>query len=310
MTHILALLGIVIISFSAVFVVLADVSPSTAALFRNIYALPVLLLIRLLMRGRDQRDRRAHLLAFGAGLLLAVDLNCWHRSIALVGAGLSTVLANVQIVFVGATAWLMHRERPSRWALVTVPFVFLGAALISGLGRPGAYGSDPALGTIYGLLAGVTYAAFLILFRASNKARAPAVGPLLDATAGAAVGALLFGMLDGALTFDFGLSAHLWLATLALLPQVVGWLLIATALPRLPALETSVLLLMQPTMTILWGVLLFAEDLSPVQWEGAAIVLGGVGLLSIKGSVQAASSPGPVPDKLSRSGALPQEGSQ
>ena len=309
MTHILALLGIVIISFSAILVILADVSPSTAALFRNLYALPALLLIRLLLRGRDARDRRSHWLAFAAGALLAIDLNLWHRSIGLVGAGLATVLANVQIVFVGAAAWLMHRERPSRWAFATVPLVFLGAALISGLGRPGAYGSDPVLGTLYGVLAGMMYAAFLILFRASNRQRAPAIGPLLDATAGAAVGALLFGLLDGRLTFDFGRSAHLWLAVLALLPQVVGWLLIANALPRLPALETSVLLLMQPTLTILWGVLLFAENLSPLQWSGAAIVIGGVGLLSIKGSVEVSSIPDRQTEILAAGGAQPEEGS-
>jgi drug/metabolite transporter (DMT)-like permease len=310
MTHILALLGIVIISFSAILVVLADVSPSTAALFRNVYALPALLLIHLMLRDRDRRDMRAHLLAFAAGMLLAVDLNLWHRSIGLVGAGLSTVLANIQIVFVGAAAWIMHRERPSRWAFVMVPFVFLGAALISGLGQPGAYGSNPTLGTVYGVLAGLLYAAFLILFRASNRERVHPAGPLLDATAGAAFGALLFGLLDGALAFDFGWNAHLWLVILALLPQVVGWLLIANALPRLPALETSVLLLLQPTLTVLWGVLLFAENLSPLQWSGAAIVIGGVGLLSIKGSVHAASSPDRPPATLARSGALSEEGSQ
>jgi len=310
MTHVLALLGIVIISFSAIFVVLADVSPSTAALFRNLYALPVLLLIWLLMRDRDRRGPGAHWLAFAAGLLLAVDLNFWHRSIALLGAGLSTVLANLQIVFVGATAWLMHRERPSRWSFFTVPFIFLGAALISGLGLPGAYGSDPALGTIYGVLSGVVYAAFLILFRASNRDRAPAVGPLLDATAGAAIGALLYGLLDGSLAFPVRGSAHFWLISLALLPQVVGWLLIANALPRLPALETSVLLLMQPTLTILWGVLLFAEDLSPLQWGGAAIVIGGVALVSIKGSVEASSSTNRPPDRLATGEALYEEGSQ
>lgn len=309
MTHISALLGIVIISFSAVLVVLADVSPSTAALFRNVYALPALLLIRLLLRDRDHRDARAHWIAFVAGMLLAVDLNLWHRSIALVGAGLSTVLANTQIVFVGAAAWFMHRERPSRLAFVMVPFVFLGAALISGLGRPDAYGSNPPLGTVYGVLAGLMYAAFLILFRASNKERVHAAGPLLDATAGAAFGSLLFGWLDGGLAFDFAWSAHVWLLMLALLPQVVGWLLIAYALPRLPALETSVLLLMQPTLTVMWGVLLFAENLSPMQWAGAAIVIGGVGLLSIKGSVEASSIPGRTPATLARSGALSEEGS-
>jgi drug/metabolite transporter (DMT)-like permease len=154
------------------------------------------------------------------------------------------------------------------------------------------------------------YAAFLILFRASNRERVHAAGPLLDATAGAAFGSLLFGWLDGGLTFDFGWSAHLWLLTLALLPQVVGWLLIAYALPRLPALETSVLLLMQPTLTVLWGVVLFAENLSPLQWGGAAIVIGGVGLLSIRGSVEAAPRPDRTPAALVRNGALPDEGSQ
>lgn len=309
MTHLLALLGIVIISFSAILVLLADVSPSTAAFFRNAYALPALLLIRvILLRGRDRRGSREHWLAFAAGMLLAVDLNLWHRSIGLVGAGLSTILANTQIVFVGAAAWFMHRERPSRWAFATVPFVFLGAALISGLGQRGTYGNDPSLGTIYGLLSGLVYAAFLILFRASNRERAPAAGPLLDATAGAACGALLYGWLDGGLAFDFGWSAHLWLAVLALLPQVLGWLLIANALPRLPALETSVLLLLQPTLTVLWGVLLFTENLSPLQWSGAAIVIGGIGLLSIRGSVDPASIPGRAAP--ARSGAMSEEGVQ
>jgi len=40
--------------------------------------------------------------------------------------------------------------------------------------------------------------------------------------------------------------AHGWLVTLALTSQVVGWLLIAVALPRLPASLTSVVLTVQP----------------------------------------------------------------
>ena len=63
---------------------------------------------------------------------------------------------------------------------------------------------------------------------------------------------------------------------LAVVAQVVGWLLIATALPRLRALETSILLLGQPVFALIWGVLVFGERLSPLQWAGAAVVLGGV----------------------------------
>ncbi|MEX2534653.1 MAG: DMT family transporter [Trueperaceae bacterium] len=76
--------------------------------------------------------------------------------------------------------------------------------------------------------------------------------------------------------------AHSWLLTLAVVSQVVGWLSITTALPRLPALETSIILLAQPMGAVLWGRLFFAEDLSAVQWSGAALVLAGVTLLSIR----------------------------
>ena len=57
---------------------------------------------------------------------------------------------------------------------------------------------------------------------------------------------------------------------------MIGWLLIAAALPRLPAVETSVLLLGQPVFSVMWGVVFFDERLSPLQWTGAAIVLAGV----------------------------------
>ena len=64
---------------------------------------------------------------------------------------------------------------------------------------------------------------------------------------------------------------------LAIGSQVIGWLLIGTALPKLPVVETSVLLLGQPVFTVIWGVLLFDERLSVLQWTGSAIVLAGVG---------------------------------
>ncbi len=54
----------------------------------------------------------------------------------------------------------------------------------------------------------------------------------------------------------------------------------------MPALETSVLLLVQPMATVLWGYLIFTEVLSAVQWGGVALVLGGVALLTVRGSVE------------------------
>jgi EamA-like transporter family len=100
-----AALGALVIAFSAILVRLAEVSPSTAAFFRCLYALPVLGVLAWMERKRyGPRSRRDRLLALGAGVLLAADLTLWHHSIEAVGAGLATVLGNVQVVFVGLIA--------------------------------------------------------------------------------------------------------------------------------------------------------------------------------------------------------------
>jgi drug/metabolite transporter (DMT)-like permease len=119
-----------------------------------------------------------------------------------------------------------------------------------------------------------------MLFRVANRSLPPVSGPLLDATWGTLAGALLVAPFDPQFSFRAPLEAHAWLASLGLVSQVAGWLLIATALPRLPALETSILLLAQPVFAVVWGMLVFAERLSVVQWLGAALVLLGVGSLS------------------------------
>lgn len=293
-TRPLALAGVLCISFSAILVRLADASPSTVAFFRTAYALPVLWLIWRVTRRTDQRRARLRLTAAGAGVLLAVDLVLWHQSIADIGAGLATVLANTQVVFVGLFAWAFQRERPTREAFLLVPVVFLGVTLISGLGRPDAFGENPAAGVAFGVLAGLAYAGFLIGYRRSGRAQTGApTGPLLDSTFGAAVASLVFGALEPGFALRFSWPSHGWLLALALTTQVAGWLLIGVALPRLPALETSVMLLLQPMGTVIWAGWIFGEALSGVQWLGVALVLAGIVVLSWRGSSRMTAAFGP-----------------
>lgn len=291
-----ALTGVVAISFSAIYVRLADVEPTAAAFFRCAYALPVLAAMWWFGRRRYRRSARAHGLAFVAGVFLGLDMALWHHAIEHIGAGLATVLGNTQVIFVGLLAWWIYRERPSRAALLGVPVVLAGVTLISGVGSAGAFGEDPALGAVFGLLTGFTYAIYILIFRAAGRELGSPAGPLLDATLGAATGAVIFSLFDGGLDVSVTWPAHGWLVVLALGSQVVGWLLIGAALPRLPVLETSVVLLLQPMLTMVWARWLFAEYLSWLQGLGMVLELAGVAWVSIRGSVaggvaQGAASP-------------------
>ena len=276
-----ALAGALAISFSAIFFGLSGVDPMTGAFFRVAYALPVLFVIWLMVRHRDQRTWQKRLLAVGSGFLLGVDMVFWHTAIGHIGAGLATLIANSQVVFVAIAAWLILGERPSRRIVIAIPVVLVGVAMVSGLGRGDAFGSNPLLGTLLAMVSAMFYAAFILVFRASNNIQAPPAGPLMEATAGGVVTVLLLSVFTGGIDFAPTWPAHGWLIVLALGAQVGGWLLIGYALPRLPAVEIATIILVQPVLTMIWGALVFDERPSTIQLVGAAVVLAGVGFVAI-----------------------------
>ncbi len=295
MTLIAALAGALAISFSGIFFGLSGVNPITGAFFRVAYALPVLFVIWFIFRDRDQRTMQKRLLAFGSGFLLAVDMVVWHTSIGYIGAGLATLIANTQVVFVAIAGWLILKERPSQRILIAIPIVLLGVAMVSGLGQSDAFGSDPLVGTALALVSAMFYAAFILVFRASNDIQAPPAGPLMEATAGGLLTILVFGLVGGGIDFAPTFPAHGWLIAVALGAQVGGWLLIGYALPRLPAVETATIILVQPVLTMIWGSMIFDERPSTLQLVGAALVLSGVGFVAV---ARARGAPEPAPSTV------------
>src|SRR5271169_6773825 len=103
-----AALGAACISSSAIFITLAHVSAVTMTFFRCVLALPVLALLAVIERRRQgRRALKSRLYAVLAGLFLAVDLVLWNHAIVEVGAGIATVLGNLQVLFVAMFAWLV-----------------------------------------------------------------------------------------------------------------------------------------------------------------------------------------------------------
>jgi drug/metabolite transporter (DMT)-like permease len=290
----LALAGAACISFSGILVRLADQPPSTAAFYRCAYALPVLAVLAAWERRRyGSRTRGQRLLAVLAGLFFAADLILWHHSIAAVGAGLATVLGNVQVVLVPIAAWAFLQERPETRVIAAVPIVLSGVVLISGVVGAGAYGDDPALGVVFGVTTAVAYAAFLLVLRAGNRDLRRPAGALFYATAASAAATLPAGWLLGELELTPTWPEHGWLVALALSSQVLGWLLISVALPRVPAALTSVVLTVQPVLAVVLAVLLVDESPSAVQLAGIAVVVSGIVLATVGRPARGAGAEGP-----------------
>lgn len=268
------LLGAVAIAFSSILVRLSHASPSTAAIFRCFFALPVLGVLAWLedrrFGSRTWAERRVLVVA---GVFFAADLILWHHSIEDVGAGLATVLANIQVVLVPLVAWAVLSEKPGRRVLAALPIALVGVVLISGALQHGAYGRDPGRGAAFGLAAGVAYVGFLLLLRRGSSDLRRVAGPLFDATFTATIVAVVAGLIVGDANLTPGWPGVGWLIVLALTSQVIGWLLITASLPRLPAAITSLLLAVQPVGSVGLAALILGESPSAVQLGGVALVL-------------------------------------
>ena len=269
-----AALGALCIASSGVLVRAADTAPVTVAIYRCLYALPFLGLIAASEARRYGRlDDRARSLAWLAGVFFAIDLIFWHHAIAAVGAGLATVLGNLQVVLVAFAAWAWLGERPRNALFIAIPVVLVGVVLISGVIGQGAYGDDPFGGVVFGIATSLAYAAFLLIFREGSRDLRRLAGPLFHATLASCVVAAAYGAISGDVVWNPGAESHAWLGALALTSQVAGWLLIGRSLPRLPAAVTSIVLLLQPVGAMILAALTFDEQPSFAQLAGAALIL-------------------------------------
>jgi drug/metabolite transporter (DMT)-like permease len=279
---VLAGLGAAVISSSAVLIVLSGAGPVSTAFYRALLALPVLVILAVIEQRRlGRRALVRRLWAGGAGVFLAIDLILWTHAITDVGAGVATVLGNLQVLFVAGIAWLAWRERPDRAVAFALPVVLLGVVLVSGL--VGAHGSGlhPLAGIWYGVGTSVAYAGFLLTLRRSSAGSAHVAGPVADATAGTALSSLAFGLVFGGLALHPLWPSIGWLALLALLSQTVGWLLITSSLPRLPAAVSSLMLLLQPAASLALAAVILGQRPTLLQVIGAGLTCGGAVMASL-----------------------------
>ncbi len=253
-------------------------SPATGVVFRCLFGLPILLLVaRAEVAARGPMDRRTVAVSALAGVFFAADLITFHVVVDLMGAGLATVMGNLQVVIVALAAWLLLGERPRREVFVAIPVMLAGVVLISGIVGVEAYGADPRAGVAIGLVTALAYAGYLLVIRQASPDHRPA-GPVAIATAVTGALAGVFGVAVGNLDLAPAWPALGYLIAYGVVSQSLGYLAIQAALPRLPAVISSVLLLVQPVATLVLGVLLLGEDPSGEQLLGVLLVVGGIAL--------------------------------
>ncbi len=268
------LAGAVLISFSGVWVKAAHVAPAVSAFYR-VFIGGLVLLALAGYRGELKIPETRHwALGLLCGLMFALDLIFYHHSIGYIGPGLGTILPNFQVFILGGVGILFLGERVRPIYFLSVPLAFLGLFLIVGMDWRGL-GPTYKTGVYFGLAAGACYAGFLLSLRKLQADQAGASFFYVITMVSFATAIFLAGEVlrtgDGFRIPD--LQSLLALLALGLFSQVIGWILITNALPKIRASLSGLILLLQPALAFVWDVLFFDRPTSPVNWLGVFAAL-------------------------------------
>lgn len=271
-----------VLSLTAVFSKLAGTTTATTVFYRClIAAVPLAFLAWREIRRRGLPPRTTFALHLLAGALLGVDFATWTQSVTMVGAGIGTILNNVQVLVVPLLAWAFFRDRIPLRFVVALPVMFAGLALAGGvLGGDSTAPGSVVTGTALGLVSGIAYAGYIVIVGRTGSGSGPCTQVLVSTVSSGIVGTAL-ATVWGGIDFTPGLQAMGWLVALALGGQVVGWLLIGSALPALPAQVGAAILLLQPALAVLFAIVLLRERPTLLQLVGCGVVVVVVGAVSL-----------------------------
>ncbi len=228
-------------------------------------------------------------------LLIPEARRAWSWRVGLVGigyaaAGLLFVLANklttaANTVFLQATnplfvvalaPWLLH-ERVTRRDVAFMGVLGAGLALLfvegGGGGRHFATAPNPFLGNVLGAGSAVAWAFAVTGYRWLARQGAGDHGPVASA---AACGNLIVFLvsLPWALPLAAGRAAD-WLVVvyLGVFQLGLAYVFLSRAIARVPALEASLFLLVEPVLSPVWAWLAHGETPGPLAVVGGAVIL-------------------------------------
>lgn len=277
--------GAALISTTSIFVHWAHVPPTVSAFYRMFFGglmLVALLLVRRQLRRIEWADLLWLLLP---ALAFCADLMIWHRSIRDIGPGLATLVANFQVFIMAIAGVVFYRERLHWRFVVGVAMALFGLWLLVGVGWD-SFTPQFRIGVYFGLLTGVAYAVYLLSLRQAQLHRTtldPMRALCISSLLTAAMLALATLIENDSFTIP---DTQSWAALigLAFFGQVLGWLLIARAMPQLPASLVGLLLLLQPALSFVLDVILFSRQTSTLDWIGLGLSLLGIFVGSMRGA--------------------------
>ena len=270
------LIGTVCISFAPIFIKASNVHPDSSAFYRMLFAG---LSIGLLLRFRSEKiifsKKQMYFLLCG-GVFLALDFMCWHRSIQLIGPGVSTLLTNLQVFFTATFSYLLFGQRVTKLFVLSVPAALAGLFLMTGADF-GTISDSESRGLFMGLLSALFYSGYILFLNTTMKfSTLSGLSTMFVVSLSSTVFLAVVGAINGASFVVPDLPTLGILLGVGILSTTIGWSLISSSMRSVQVTTAGLILLLQPTLAFIWDILLFAKPLDPVEIAGVLLILGAI----------------------------------
>ncbi len=267
-------IGVLALSFSAMFVRWADAPGPVTAFYRMFFSIFMLFPFFL------ARIKRTPVIASSAiwfpllaGAFTAFDLALWTSALSYTTAANATLLGNTAPLWVALGTWLILKQKLSVDFWRGLAITLAGAGLI--MGTDFILHPRFGVGDVMAVFTGFFYGGYF-LFTEKSRTHFDSVVHIWLVGVGASIALLVINI-----AFQYpltGFDKNTWLIflTTALVSQLIGYMALAYALGHLPASIVAPTMVLQPVVTALLAIPLLGEI--PSIWQGLG---GGIALIGI-----------------------------
>lgn len=271
------------------------IDPWTSNGWRYGFSALVWLPVILIAMSRQRMPRGVWKAAIVPSIVNAAGQVCFTYAHYVIDPALLTFGLRSQLVFVAIGAWMLF---PQERAIIRTPGYLIGACmLILGMigvllldhsgesaAHSGVRGTSSAhlLGVVLAVGSGLLFAAYGLSVRKYMDGVHPvlAFATICQYTAAALVILMLtLGDRKGATVFALGAEQIVWLLVSALIGIAIGHVFYYISIARLGVAVTAGVLQLQPFLVAVGSMTMFGERLTPWQWSGGCIAVGGALLM-------------------------------
>ena len=273
------LLGVLGVSWAAIFVRLADEAPAlTIAAYRLLFAAGLLLLFVLAARARGKLalpPRSSLPLLALSGVFLAGHFWSWFASLERTSVASSVVIVGLQPLLGALLAFAVLRERPARREYAGLAVAIAGLIVIAAFDL--ARGLEFFVGDLLALFAALLVAAYQTI-RRKTRHEIDAIPYSAVVYTAAAVTLWLAVLIVRPSISGFGADAWTFIILLALIPQLIGHTSLNWALGHLRVVTVGLAILGEPLLATLYAIPVLGETPPIGVLVGGPLIVVGVAL--------------------------------